>query len=166
MPLKWFNIKSGETLVAETAEHIAALWASSDRSPNITQGEDRGWRLAPAVKVEMEKIMGDRSELEHLASIFRKSVEDLGESDILAYISNKTELEAAPVAKVSDYQDEYDAQVRKLEGKDSPTELTPADASTLSTAELEAMLEARYAEEASTTTTTTGSTTTTTTVVE
>lgn len=166
MAIRWVRINTGEQVVAETPEQIAALWASSDRSPNITQGEDRWWRFAPEVKVELNKLKADRQALEHIASLFRKTVDDLAEYDILTYISNKTTLEAAPIAEVADFQDEYDAQVRKLEGKDSPTELTPADASTLSTAELEAMLEARYAEEASTTTTTTGSTTTTTTVVE
>ena len=48
MAIRFLNIRSGEEAVAEDEPQIAALWASSDRSPNITQGQDFGWRIAPA----------------------------------------------------------------------------------------------------------------------
>jgi hypothetical protein len=115
MAIKFFNIKSRETLVADSEPKIAALWASSDHSPNITQGQDFGWRLAPAVAVELKRIKQDYNMLERIAQRFGKLIEDIGEPDILTYISNRTALEAAPVADVADYQDEYDAQVRALE---------------------------------------------------
>jgi hypothetical protein len=115
MAIRWFNIKSGAQVVAETEPQIAALLNSSDHSPNAYQGQDFGWRLAPAVHVEMKKIKQDYQELERIARRMSKPVEEVSESDILYHISSKTALENAPVADVSDYQDEYDAQVRALE---------------------------------------------------
>jgi hypothetical protein len=115
MAIRWFNIKSGAQVVAETEPQIAALLNSSDHSPNAYQGQDFGWRLAPAVHVAMKKIKQDYDELERIARRMSKPVEEVSESDILYHISNKTRLENAPVADVTDYQDEYDAQVRALE---------------------------------------------------
>ena len=133
MPIRWFNIRSGEEVTAETEPQIAALWASSDHSPNITQGQDFGWRLAPEVAVELKKIKQSMPMLEKIAARFNKMVEEIGESDILLYISNKTALESAPVAKVDDYQDDYDAQVRALENPTTTTETTTEAPSTTTT---------------------------------
>lgn len=121
MALNWVNIRSNLKAVAETEPQIAALWSSSDHSPNITQGQDFGWRLAPEVVVEMKKIKQDLPLLERIASRFGKSLEDIGEIDILTWISNKTSMEAAPAVDVADFQDDYDRQVRLLEGHADPT---------------------------------------------
>lgn len=147
MALRWINIRSGEKVVAETEPQIAALWSSSDHSPNITQGQDFGWRLAPEVAVELKRIKQDMSMIERIAQRFGKLIEDIGEIDILHYISNRTALEAAPQPEVSDYQDEYDAQIRALEGKADVT------AGALTDDELEAELARRRAAQAPTTTT-------------
>jgi hypothetical protein len=117
MALKWVNIRTGLKTVAETEPQIAALWSSSDHSPNITQGQDFGWRLAPEVVVEMKQIKQDLGLLERIARRFGKSLDDLGETDILTYISNKTELEAAPQPEVEEFADNYEAEIRKLEGR-------------------------------------------------
>lgn len=117
MALNWVNIRSGLKTVAETEPQIAALWASSDHSPNITQGQDFGWRLAPEVVVEMRQIKSDLTLMERIAARFKKGLEDLTEIDILTWISNKTTLEAAPEVDVADFQDDYERQVRLLEGK-------------------------------------------------
>ena len=127
MALKWVNIRSGEHAVADTEPQIAALWASSDHSPNVTQGQDFGWRLAPEVVVEMKKIKQDLQMLTHIASRIGKLVEDVGEVDVLHYISNKTKLDEAPQPELNQFEDEYDAQIRALEGKpDRPAEGLPA----------------------------------------
>lgn len=115
MPIKFFNIRSRETRVAESEPHIAALWASSDHSPNITQGQDFGWRLAPEVVVEMKQLKQDYEALERIARRYKKQPEDLTEIDILHWISDKTSIEKAPVANPDDYADEYDAEIRRLE---------------------------------------------------
>ena len=133
MAIRFFNIRTGLEAVAESEPHIAALWASSDHSPNITQGQDMGWRLAPEVAVELKRIKQDLPTLERIAQRFNKLVEEVGESDILSYISNKTTLDAAPVAKIDDYQDTYDAQVRALEHPETVTEATTETPTTTTT---------------------------------
>lgn len=114
MAIKFLNIRSGEVRVAETEPHIAAMWASSDHSPNITQGQDFGWRMAPEVVVEMKRIKQDYPTLLQIAQRINKNVDELQESDILMYISAQSTPESAPVAQVADYQDDYDLEVRRL----------------------------------------------------
>ncbi len=162
MALKWINIRSGEKVVAETEPQIAGLWSSSDHSPNITQGQDFGWRLAPEIVVEMKKIKQDMDMLERIARRFGKSVDDVVETDILTYISNKTKLEEAPQPEANQFEDEYDQQIRALEGKNDKTvhDLFADDEgakplSMMSTEELAAELERRKAGPGPTTTTTT-----------
>lgn len=142
MALNWINIRSGERLVAETEPQIAALWASSDHSPNITQGQDFGWRLSPEVVVEMKKIKQDLGTLEAIARRFGKMVEDVNEIDILHWISNKTALAVAPRPDLNQFEDDYNDAIRKLEGKD-PVSMQPSQQ--LSTEELEAELARRKA---------------------
>lgn len=113
MAIKFFNIRSGETRVAETEPHITAMWASSDRSPNITQGQDFGWRLAPEVLVEAKRIAQDMNQLQIVATRLGKPLEEVRENDILTYISARTTPENAPVATSEDYQDAYDQEVRR-----------------------------------------------------
>lgn len=115
MAIKYFNIKSKEVRVAETEPQIAAMWGSSDRSPNATFGQDFGWRLAPEVVVEMKRIKQDGSTLERIASRYRMQLEDLSEKEILQWISEKTDAKNAPVAGEADYTDEYNQEIRRLE---------------------------------------------------
>lgn len=191
MAIKFFNIRSGLEAIADTEPKISALWSSSDHSPNITQGQDLGWRLAPEVVVEMKRIKQDITLLERIAARYKKGLEDLNETDILHWISDRTILEAAPVANIDEYADDYDKQIQLAEaaannpGFDGgpkavgaqPTPVVPPVApsvtttTTMSIEQLEAELAARKAAEApapTTTQTTTKapSTTTTTTQAE
>lgn len=115
MAIKFLNIRTKETRVAESEPHISALWASSDRSPNITQGQDFGWRLAPEVVVEMKKIKQNETKLLEIAQRYNKSLEDVVETDILQYISEKTPIDSAPLAQDGDYSDEYEQEIRRIE---------------------------------------------------
>ncbi len=119
MPIKFFNIKSKEVQVAESEPHVAAMWASSDHSPNVSQGQDFGWRLAPEVVVQLKRIKQDAGTLDLIASRLRKSIDELTEPDILMYISAQSSALTAPVAGEADYQDEYDAEVRRLAQADT-----------------------------------------------
>lgn len=145
MALNWVNIRTNLKTVAETEPQIAALWSSSDHSPNITQGQDFGWRLAPEVVVEMREIQGDLGALERIASRYKKALDDLTEIDILHWISNKTTLEAAPQVDVADFRDDYERQIRLLEGK-----VEPVAAGAMTDEELEAELKRRRAAKNST----------------
>jgi hypothetical protein len=171
MAIKFLNIRSKEVRVARNEPHITAMWASSDRSPNVSQGQDFGWRLAPEVVVEMDAIKADPQLLLQIAQRYNRPLEDVGEPEILAYISDKTRDEDAPVAETGDYTDEYHAEIRRLKGiEDSPV------AGSLTTDELEAELARRRdaqslidgsstPQTATTTTTTVAPDTTTTTTV-
>lgn len=122
MSVKFLNIRNKEVRVAETEPQIAALWSSSDHSPNITQGQDFGWRLAPEVVVEMKRIKQDTTLLTHIAHRYNMMLESVGEVEILHYISDITTPENAPLADVSDYSDEYDAEIRRLESENAEKE--------------------------------------------
>lgn len=114
MAIRFLNINSGEEAVAETEPQISAMWASSDHSPNITQGQDFGWRMAPEVLVEMKQIKQDIPVLQQIAITFKKPFEDIKDTDVLAWISLKSTPETAPIASEGDYQDAYDQEVRRL----------------------------------------------------
>lgn len=113
MAIKFFNIRSKEVQVAESEPHIAAMWNSSDHSPNVTQGQDFGWRLAPEVLVQMREISNDPDLVEKIARRINKSMDEVTEPDVLMYISSQTDPARAPVATIGDYQDEYDEEVRR-----------------------------------------------------
>lgn len=136
MPIKWFNIRSKEVQVAETEPQISAMWASSDHSPNITQGQDFGWRLAPEVVVEMKQIKQNQNLLLQIANRYQIMSEDLDEKAILQYISDNTLLSEAPIAGEGDYQDEYDAEVRRLSQQAAENTVTSQTATTTTTESL------------------------------
>lgn len=132
MAIKFFNIKSKEVRVAETEPQISALWASSDHSPNITQGQDFGWRLAPEVVVEMQRIKQDINQLMVIATRGNISTDEINETHILAYISAKVPPENAPVADDEDYSDEYSAEIRRIRQEvEEKTANPPADLPTV-----------------------------------
>jgi hypothetical protein len=120
MPLRFFNIRSGQELVAENEPQISALWGSSDRGPNVNQGQDMGWRFAPEVVVEMNAIKADSSKIQEIANRFGIMFEDVSETDIMTWISNKTELAAAPIAHLDDYADSYAKAIKDLEAEKKP----------------------------------------------
>lgn len=120
--IKFFNIKSKEVRVAETEPQISALWASSDHSPNITQGQDFGWRLAPEVVVKMKKIKQDYDVLTDIARRNMKNVDEVSETDILTYISNTDRSAQDAVASDEDYTDEYNEEIRRLEKAQEKTD--------------------------------------------
>jgi succinate dehydrogenase/fumarate reductase flavoprotein subunit len=142
MPLRFLNIRSGEELIAESEPQIAALWGSSDRGPNVNQGQDFGWRFAPEVVVEMKDIMSDPAKIQDIANRFRKMYDDITETDVFTWIANRTELMAAPVAEIGDYQKDYDDQIKRLEAqKKKESVATTTDTTTESLADLQKRVE-------------------------
>ena len=175
MPLKFFNIRSKEVRVAETEPMIAALWSSSDRGPNVMQGQDFGWRLAPEVVVELKRIRSNPQRIQDIAVRYNLPIDAVDEKAILKFISDRTALEAAPVAEEGDYEDQYRRDIAELEQKQQAEETSTAPAVSDGTTEsleqlrervaLEERLAATKAANAApeTTTTTTAPATTTTT---
>lgn len=120
MAITFYNIRSREVRVAESEPMIAAMWGSSDRGPNAQYGQDFGWRLAPEVVVRMKRLRQDPETIERIARRYKKAEEDLTETDFLQYISEQTPVDDAPVAQEGDYEDEYMAEIRRLEDADKP----------------------------------------------
>jgi len=130
MAIKFYNIKSKEIRVAETEPLIAALYNSSDKGPNANNMQDFGWRLAPEVVIQMKRIKNDPEKILEIASRFRKSFDEVGDTDVLQYISLTTRTADAPVAQEADYEDEYRAEIAKLEKKslkEKPAPVTEDD---------------------------------------
>lgn len=119
MAVKFLNIRTKEVRTAITEPQIAALWSSSDHSPNITQGQDFGWRLAPEVVVEMDQIMQDPRTLERIASRYAIPFESVNETVVLQYISDMTPAEEAPVAEDGDYTEMYHQSIQKLKAEEA-----------------------------------------------
>lgn len=114
--IKFYNIRSGETRVAEGEPHIAALWACSDRSPNITQGQDFGWRLAPETVVEMQNIMRSPRQMESIAVQAGIIPDNITESDVLAWIANKEDKKAQGMETSNeDFKSKYEAEIARLQ---------------------------------------------------
>jgi hypothetical protein len=91
MAIKFFNVNSGEERVATTEPMITAFWASSDRSPNVREGQDFGWRLDPEVAAQLDEIRRDVIVLEKIATKHRVSIEDVSEGHIIKYISSTSD---------------------------------------------------------------------------
>lgn len=179
MAIKFFSIRTKEVRVAETEPQITALWASSDHSPNVSQGQDFGWRLAPEVVVQMKKIKQDPFTLERIAARTNRLIEDIKEPEILDYISSLTKPGEEAIANDMDYTDEYEQEIRRIEREDRDSAVpttTPETVTTTTTESLADMREraelaeriakAKTAESAATTTTTTVVPTTTTTTTK
>lgn len=143
MAIKFLNIRSREVRVAETEPLITAMWASSDRSPNVTQGQDFGWRLAPEVVVEMKQIKNSFTKLQEIAVKYGIPLDAVGEPEILNYISDKTSPADAKVADEGDYTDEYDQEIRRLELEERTAAETAMPTTTTTTTESLADFEKR-----------------------
>lgn len=128
------NIKSGEKVtftveqdpVARQA-HMAAYLNSSNLSPNALRGQDFGWRLAPDVVAEMERVRGDYEKMDTLARRIGVSVDDIRDFHILNYVAdmrfNAAAMEAANRNnKNNNYQEEYDKRLKEIREGKQPVE--------------------------------------------
>lgn len=118
MAIEFYNEQTGEQRTAETDEQITALWSSGDHSPNITQGQDFGWRLAPEVLLELNDIKRNPTLVLTIAQMNQIALNDVKDHHILAYISAKS----APVAEdapdvIEENRRAYQEAVRKAEAK-------------------------------------------------
>lgn len=100
--------------MANTEPMISAMFNSGDLGPNANHGQDFGWRLAPEVVLQMRRIKKDQDILEKIASRMKKLFEELTDTDVLMYISSQTSVEEAPVGMEDDFEDEYNAEIKRL----------------------------------------------------
>lgn len=115
MAISFFNVRSQETKVCRTPEMIAAYLNSSDRNPNVMQGQDFGWRLAPAVVVKMREVKLDPNARQYIASSLGIPLEDVQDRDFLYYISAQDEREHNLQQEEGDFTEEYEAEIRDLQ---------------------------------------------------
>ncbi len=116
--------------MADSEPKIAALLNSSDRSPNVNQGQDFGWRVAPEVVVEMRRILLDKRMVRDIAVELDKAVGEITEVDILYWISSQTDVDDAPVAQEGYYEDSYRTEIKRREksaAKNSKKQADPED---------------------------------------
>lgn len=126
--IKFKNIYTGEVRECISEPHIAAFWGSSDRSPNVHQGQDRGWRLAPEVAVELNKIKKSPELQQAIATKYGIATDLLGEPDMLRYISDNNNPDVVKEAINQDdasFERAYQDEIRALEGKGEVEAPTP-----------------------------------------
>lgn len=115
MAIKFYNVKTKETRVADTEPMVSAFYNSSDLGPNARVGQDMGWRLAPEVVVRIKKLKQDENLMVRIASNFAIPRENLTDTDILFYISEEDRRASEQKAQDEDHTDEYEQEIRDLE---------------------------------------------------
>lgn len=118
--IKFFNVRSGETVEATTEPMIAAYFNSSDQNPNGLV-QDFGWRLAPETLKRVRAIQEDEDLVEKIADRYQIPIENVTITDFLRHISNEDDKKARQEASTdgNDYEREYEKQVRDLDKKPS-----------------------------------------------
>lgn len=110
--IRFYNIRNGESRNCNTEPQIAAFWGSSDRSPNAMQGQDYGWRLAPEVIDQVNRLKNHKGGLKDVADSRGIAVNDVVETDILEFLAaGSDDLDQSPEA----FKKAYEAEVRALE---------------------------------------------------
>lgn len=113
--IAFFNINTGETRVAETVEHMAAFYNSSDLGPNAKNKQDFGWRLAPEIVLELEEVKSNPDLMIRIASVNQIPPEDLADFNILKFIADRKFKEVAKAeAKTEDHTSEYEKRLAEL----------------------------------------------------
>lgn len=117
--IEFFNVRTGESRIAETIEHMAAFFNSSDLGPNA-RVQDYGWRLAPEVVVEMDRIREDEDLLEKIAAKQAVPIEDLAEYHLLKYIAARFYKKINPREDTAEHhRDEYEERLRAARNGES-----------------------------------------------
>lgn len=126
--IKFFNVRSGEVKEAESEPMIAAFFNSSDQNPNGLV-QDFGWRLHPDTLKRMRAIQEDEELIERIALRRQILPENVSTTDLLHYISQQDALKAAreAEAKETNYEKEYEAQVRALDEPANETQPAPKE---------------------------------------
>ena len=117
--IEFFNVNTGESRIAATAEHIAAFFNSSDQGPNAHNKQDFGWRLSPETVVELEQVKEDPALMAQIAAIYQIPVDDLVDFNVLKFIADRRFKEVARknAEGGKNYSSEYDRMVAEAREK-------------------------------------------------
>lgn len=112
MSVKFFSVRSGEVVHAETEPMIAAYFNSSDLNPNgIVQ--DYGWRIHPDMVKRIREFEEDEEAMEKLADRLQIPIENLATYHILKFLSDRDDkLNRKKEEKDSNqYQEQYEREL-------------------------------------------------------
>ena len=117
--IEFFNVNTGESRVAATAEHIAAFFNSSDQGPNAHNKQDFGWRLSPETVVELEEVKEDPTIMAQIAATYQIPIDDLVDFNVLKFIADRRFKIAAreSAAQGKNYSSEYERMVAEAREK-------------------------------------------------
>lgn len=114
MAVKFFSVRSGEIVVAETEPMIAAYFNSSDLNPNgIVQ--DYGWRIHPEMVKRIRELEEDEDFIRKLAKDLEIPEERVATYHILKYLSDREDRAKRKADKVRDnkFQEQYDRELNE-----------------------------------------------------
>lgn len=117
--IEFFNVNTGETRVAATAEHIAAFFNSSDQGPNAHNKQDFGWRLSPETVVELEQVKEDPTLMTQIAATYQIPIDDLVDFNVLKFIADRRFKAAARsnAAEGKNYTSDYEKRIAEAREK-------------------------------------------------
>jgi hypothetical protein len=119
------NIKTGEKVSfhggqdPETRQaHMAAYLNSSNLHPNALKGQDFGWRLAPEIVAEMDRVRTDPQTLDMLARRIGVSIDDVRDFHVLNYVAEmdfaKDALAQRAKNESTDYERKYNERLAAI----------------------------------------------------
>lgn len=110
--VKFFNVRGGETVFAETEPMIAAFFNSSDLNPNGLV-QDYGWRIHPKMVKRIRDIEDDEDIMEKIAKKLEIPLENVATYHILMHIVDQDARAERKGEKESKnaFQEQYDAEV-------------------------------------------------------
>lgn len=115
----FFNVNTGESRTAGTAEHIAAFYNSSDQGPNAHNKQDFGWRLSPETVVELEQIKEDPALMTQIAATYQIPIDDLVDFNVLKFMADRLFRSAARTnaSEGKNYATDYEKRVAEAREK-------------------------------------------------
>lgn len=121
MSVKFFSVRSGEVVHAETEPMIAAYFNSSDLNPNgIVQ--DYGWRIHPDMVKRIREFEEDEDAMEKLADKLQIPAENVATYHVLKFLSDRDDREnrKAQEKDSNKYQEQYERELAEaLSGADT-----------------------------------------------
>jgi len=119
--IEFYNVRTKERITLTEPHHIAAYINSSDLHVNALKGQDFGWRLAPAVVVQIDKLRGDFDALQRISQRIGVPVDEITTINLVNEISYQQGLrERAAAARLEaepEYKADYEAELESLRKK-------------------------------------------------
>lgn len=93
MAISFYNEKTGETVTLTRSPQISAFINSSNLSINASQGQNHGWRVAPADQIRIDKMRQDATTVSRIAGVKGVQPQDLRTEDFIMDIVRTDKVE-------------------------------------------------------------------------